>query len=65
MISIENKLLCCGCSACAQICPVDCIEMIEDHEGFLYPKVDESRCIDCGKCEKVCPYSIKIQNHNQ
>lgn len=29
--------------------------MIEDHEGFLYPKVDESRCIDCGKCEKVCP----------
>ena len=29
--------------------------MREDDEGFLYPKVDESVCIDCGLCEKVCP----------
>ena len=29
--------------------------MREDDEGFLYPEVDESVCIDCGLCEKVCP----------
>ena len=23
-------------------------------EGFLYPVVDETKCIDCGKCLKVC-----------
>lgn len=28
--------------------------MHEDTEGFLYPRVDESTCIDCGLCEKVC-----------
>lgn len=28
--------------------------MVEDQEGFLYPKVDEAVCIDCGLCEKVC-----------
>lgn len=29
--------------------------MKEDEEGFLYPVVDETVCIDCGLCEKVCP----------
>lgn len=32
------------------------IEMQKDEEGFLYPKItDSSKCIDCKKCEKVCP----------
>ena len=25
-------------------------------EGFLMPVVDESKCVDCGLCDKVCPY---------
>ena len=54
MIAIENKELCCGCSACASICPKHCISMQEDGEGFLYPIVNESQCIDCGECERVC-----------
>lgn len=29
--------------------------MKEDEEGFRYPVVDASLCIDCGLCEKVCP----------
>lgn len=29
--------------------------MREDEEGFLYPFVDQSLCIDCGLCERVCP----------
>lgn len=29
--------------------------MYEDEQGFLYPKVDLSLCIDCHLCEKVCP----------
>ena len=28
--------------------------MIEDGEGFLYPQIDNSKCIQCGVCEKVC-----------
>lgn len=61
MIKIQNKQDCCGCMACVQRCPKHCISMKEDKEGFLYPVVDESICIDCGLCEKVCP----IKNENE
>lgn len=40
--------------ACVQGCPLSCIEVKEDKEGFFYPKVDKKRCVDCGKCEKLC-----------
>ena len=55
MIDIKEKRDCCGCSACVQICPKQCISMSADNEGFLYPQVDTTKCIDCGLCEKVCP----------
>lgn len=55
MIKIKDKSACCGCVACVQRCPKQCISLKEDKEGFLYPIVDEQTCIDCGLCEKVCP----------
>lgn len=55
MIEIKEKHNCCGCTACAAICPQTCIEMREDTEGFLYPTVDKDNCIQCGACERVCP----------
>ena len=56
MIHILDKKKCCGCSACLQKCPKQCISMSQDNEGFLYPVVDMDKCIDCGMCEKVCPF---------
>ena len=58
MITLD-KNLCCGCSACAQRCPQQCIVMKEDELGFLYPKADSDKCIGCGLCEEVCPYLNK------
>lgn len=55
MILIRDTKDCCGCGACVQRCPRQCIAMHEDHEGFLYPKIDENICINCSLCEKVCP----------
>lgn len=55
MILITDKSLCCGCSACVQKCPKQCISLKEDNEGFLYPIVNTDTCVDCGICEKVCP----------
>lgn len=55
MINILNKEDCCGCSSCAQRCPKECIEMLADEQGFLYPNGNKDKCIDCGLCEKACP----------
>lgn len=45
---------CTGCGACANICPVDCIQMQKDGMGFYVPHKNE-KCIDCGLCDRVCP----------
>lgn len=54
-VSDKKKAECCGCNACAEICPKHCIQMIEDAKGFLYPQVDSAICIECDACENVCP----------
>lgn len=54
MIEILDKKNCCGCAACVQICPKQCISMQEDEAGFLYPNVNKETCIDCHLCEEVC-----------
>lgn len=46
---------CTGCTACAAICPRNCIAMAADTDGFLHPAVDESSCVGCGLCERICP----------
>ena len=61
MIQIRDKEQCCGCTACYSVCPVSCISMECDKEGFSYPKVDRERCISCGECENVCPVSNEIE----
>lgn len=62
MLRINRKQDCCGCSACAQICPKQCITMQADEEGFIYPSIDLGKCVNCGICEKTCPVINKIQN---
>lgn len=54
-MEICKNEFCTGCSVCLNICPMNCIEMIEDERGFLYPKVNESKCIKCYKCQRNCP----------
>jgi coenzyme F420-reducing hydrogenase beta subunit len=60
MIKIDDKALCSGCRACEQACPLNCIDIKSDNEGFLYPEVDTEKCINCGLCEKICPILNKI-----
>lgn len=57
MITVfDNKIDCCGCTACKHICPTKAITMEKDVEGFLYPKINQELCIDCGLCKKVCAF---------
>lgn len=65
MIEIKEKVNCCGCTACMNICPTGAIKMEKDNEGFLYPIVDKDSCINCNLCNKVCPIIKKNENKKQ
>lgn len=47
--------MCSGCAACYAVCSRKAISMRPDGEGFLHPHIDESICVQCGRCERVCP----------
>ncbi|MBQ6995559.1 MAG: Coenzyme F420 hydrogenase/dehydrogenase, beta subunit C-terminal domain [Lachnospiraceae bacterium] len=52
----QNKSDCCGCGACMNICPKGAITMQEDEFGYVYPVIDDEKCVKCGLCKKACQY---------
>ena len=57
---ICKEKLCTGCGCCEEICPVKCITMKKNQEGFYYPFIDNKKCIQCGLCYKSCPTNNEI-----
>lgn len=47
---------CCGCGACVVKCPQNAISLKENKYGFVYPQIEESICVNCGACKKVCVF---------
>ena len=56
-VNSVSKETCTGCGGCANTCAHGAISMDIDHEGFQYPKVDETKCVSCGLCLQRCPLS--------
>jgi electron transport complex protein RnfB len=44
---------CIGLGECAQVCPFDAIDMVEN-----FPVVNPDKCVSCGTCVKACPKQI-------
>lgn len=54
LISYEiDQEKCVGCTACARICPINCIA----GERKTAHIIDKKRCIKCGSCYKVCKFN--------
>ena len=64
MIQIQNKVDCCGCNVCGDVCVHQAITFKTDIEGFWYPEVDKYKCTDCHLCEKICPILNAKELHN-
>ena len=56
---LKIGIKCVGCRSCEQSCPVSCIKLRENQEGFIYPTIDTDLCIECGKCINACPVEKK------
>lgn len=61
MVKFDFERNCYHCKACIQTCPTKAIEMQEGADTFEYPHINTEKCIDCGKCEIVCPH-LHVQN---
>ncbi|MBI5477950.1 MAG: DUF362 domain-containing protein, partial [Deltaproteobacteria bacterium] len=44
-----DDALCTACATCAEVCPVDAIEMVDGR-----PRFDQATCIRCYCCEEFC-----------
>ena len=61
-VSIDN---CTGCCLCQNVCPTNAISMRENQEGFIYPFVESSKCVECGKCLRYCPVENPEYNNDE
>lgn len=53
MLTICEEKMCAGCMACADICPTEAVT-VEPGIDIYRPVIDQNKCIDCGRCAKVC-----------
>lgn len=55
---IQGKSLkkhCTGCMACNDACSKDAISIRLQKDGHYYSVIDTEKCVDCGRCAKICP----------
>ena len=50
---------CNGCMLCANVCPKNCIEVIDEIKRFN-AIINENECINCKLCCKVCPNQSQV-----
>ncbi|HWP21109.1 MAG TPA: 4Fe-4S binding protein [Candidatus Cryosericum sp.] len=48
---------------CKYICPVAVFLKPASYFSLLRVKVDETKCVSCGKCKKVCPMGVDMTNN--
>lgn len=54
-LNCGNTANCAGCMACLDACPVTAIDIKYGDDGAAYPEINIDKCINCKKCQRVCP----------
>lgn len=54
-IQLASRFECTGCMACADACAHKAINIVIADDGHYYPRIEKSKCIECGLCMKSCP----------
>lgn len=61
MPELANRNECSGCMACVDTCPKSAISSQLETDGHIYPKIDATKCINCGLCVKTCAVTSKLK----
>lgn len=59
---LKSEKECTGCMACVAVCPKNAISATYSEFGYRIPMVDNSKCVQCGLCVKVCRATLTPQN---
>lgn len=63
--TICDEMQCTGCLACVDMCPNNCISVIEDEYGFERPQINFEKCVKCGICRNKCPVANKPKDDSK
>ena len=55
---------CTGCMLCVDVCPHDAV-VPQYKNGFYYPSINYTKCVECKLCEKKCPVLKKVFIKNE
>jgi polyferredoxin len=47
---------------CKYVCPITVFLKPASYFSLIRVKVDESKCVDCGECERACPMNVKVRD---
>lgn len=65
---VNDMSLCGGCTKCARVCPVNCIDVVAEGKGKDRQVVgwilDYQKCCWCELCVEVCPDASLIMSHD-
>ena len=61
ILDSDNIHECTSCQVCALLCTKNAISFSINAEGFYRPTIDESTCINCGVCKRVCYKFTEIE----
>lgn len=50
---------------CKYLCPITVFLKPMSKYSLLRVKVDESKCISCGKCKRVCPMNVDVTDNSR
>ena len=50
---------------CKYICPITVFLKPMSYFSLIRIKCDKSKCISCGKCERVCPMDVKVTDNSR
>lgn len=50
---------------CKYICPITVFLKPMSRHALFRIRLDETKCIGCGKCERVCPMNVKVPSNSR